>query len=80
MRDILIHTPAGLRDPTAETGHRPEDDHARLREICDRIDALLDAGDLHEARRLSVDARNIYRRLHGIAAIRRQPNGGRTYR
>lgn len=77
MRDLL-HTTAGLSDPTAEIGQRPEDDHTRLREICEQIDVLLDVGDLHEARRLSVDARNIYRRLHGIAAVRQQPNGGRT--
>jgi hypothetical protein len=53
------------------------DDNARLRELCDQIDALLDAGDWHEAHRFTVQARNLSRRVHGVAPITLRANGGR---
>jgi hypothetical protein len=39
-----------------------------LLELCDRIDELLDAGQHHEAHRLTEQARNLFRRVYGVTA------------
>ncbi|MFZ0042896.1 MAG: hypothetical protein WAK93_16410 [Solirubrobacteraceae bacterium] len=65
----------------AAAGHQEEDredDRARLAELSVRIDALLDAGEWHEARRLTIEARNLSRRVYGDPLITARANGGRT--
>lgn len=62
-------------------GHRDEDredDKARLAELSARIDALLDAGEWHEARRLTIEARNLSRRVYGDPLITVRADGGRA--
>lgn len=75
-------TAAALCEAAGEfdAAHAQDDERARLRELCDQTELLLDAGDLHEAWRLNANARDLSWRVYGAAAIGLKPSGDRCAR
>ncbi len=86
MASMLCHLGDSVeapREPAREldlAAHPQPDDRARLRELCEQTESLLEAGELHEARRVNAKARNLSRRVYGAAAITLRPSPGRFAR